>query len=392
MNVSLSRLKVCQLCAVDFTLKRFLLPLIDAMKDEGWEVHSACSYGKDTNELLARGYIVHNIKIARSINPISAILAGFQLVRLFRAEKFDVVHVHTPVAALIGRFAAKIAKVPFVIYTAHGFYFHDQMPQWKQNIFIWLERIAGRHTDLLFTQSEEDAQTAILKKIMPRESTLAIGNGVNSIQFNPDSLTKKSAIRLLFNIPEEAFVVGLIGRQVKEKGICELLQSAINLAKINSTIYFLVVGEKLSSDHADGVTEEISLAKQKLGHRLVITGSRDDIPEMLQAMDVFCLPSWREGMPRTIIEAMMMAKPVIATNIRGSREEVLPGITGLLIPVCSTRDLTDAILFFASNPDKCISYGMAGRERALALYEEDHVVALQIDALKTILSKKIQLN
>jgi len=386
--MSRNKLKVCQVCAVDFTLNRFLLPLIDAMKKEGWEVHSVCSDGVGAQKLRLEGYVIHDIKITRTINPIAAIASIFRLFQLFRAERFDLVHVHTPVAAMIGRFAAKIAKVPLVVYTAHGFYFHEHMPTWKQKIFILLERIAGGCTDLLFTQSEEDAKTAISEKIMPPCSVLAIGNGVNPLHFNPEIFSTRGKIRALLAIPERAFVIGLIGRQVKEKGICEFLQAAIAVSKVNDSIWFLMVGERLSSDHAAGIDLDIALAIKELGKRLVITGTRDDIPEMLQAMDVFCLPSWREGMPRSIIEAMMMAKPIIATNIRGSREEVLPGETGVLVSIKSPQELMEAMLLFASHPDQCIAYGIAGRERALALYDEGHVIGLQIHRLKVELNNR----
>lgn len=376
------KLKICQICAVDFTLKRFLLPLIDAMEQQGWDVHSACACGEDAQELRSAGYQIHDIKIARSMNPVAALIAIIQLVRLFKDQQFDIVHVHTPVAALVGRVAAKIAHVPMVIYTAHGFYFHDQMPKWKQSIFIFLERMAGRYTNILFTQSAEDAETAINKKIAFQESVLAIGNGVDSRRFNSDLLPDQCEIRKSLRISAKAFVIGMIGRQVKEKGICEFLYAACEASKVNDELVFLLVGERLASDHSASVLHEISAATKVLGNRLIITGLREDIPQMLKAMDVFCLPSWREGMPRTIIEAMMMAKPVIATDIRGSREEVLSGQTGILVPVRSPKELAKAILFLASNPEKCISYGRAGRNRALSLYEESCIIAKQITRIK----------
>ena len=180
MDSPKSHLKVCQVCAVDFTLQHFLLPLIDAMKMEGWEVHSACSQGKYADKLRSEGYVIHSVNIVRSINPIAAIASIFRLAKLFQREKFDLVHVHTPVAGLIARVAARIARIPIVVYTAHGFYFHDQMPRWKQKIFIWLEVYMGFYTNFLFTQSVEDAKSAILEKIMPKERVLVIGNGVNN--------------------------------------------------------------------------------------------------------------------------------------------------------------------------------------------------------------------
>lgn len=144
----------------------------------------------------------------------------------------------------------------------------------------------------------------------------------------------------------------------------------------------LLIGERLASDHAQGVEAEFAAARNVLGDRLVATGLRDDIPQLLAAMDVFCLPSWREGMPRTIIEAMMMAKPVIATDIRGAREEVVSGKTGLLVPVRDVRKLTDAIGQFIDNPTWGRRMGLEGRQRALKLYDEKKVVALQLERIK----------
>jgi len=376
-------MKVCQLCAVDFTLCRFLLPLVDAMTAQGWTVEAVCSSGPETPELRAAGYAIRNIEIARSMNPFLALVSTFHLFRLFRAERYDVVHVHTPIAALIGRLAAWMAAVPLVIYTAHGFYFHDGMPAWKRRLFVWLEKVAGYSTDLLFTQSSEDAETAVAEKIIPQDRLLAIGNGVSTVRFDPQRVVDRAEIRASLGIEESAFVVGLIGRQVREKGVVEFLQAARLLASENRNIWFLLVGEKLASDHADGVTAELSAARDALGERLVLPGMRNDVPEMMCAMDVFCLPSWREGMPRTIIEAMMMARPVIATNIRGSREEVINEVTGLLVPVQSPHALALAMRRLAGDPSWGAMLGQAGRERALAHYDEERVVALQLDRIRS---------
>jgi glycosyltransferase involved in cell wall biosynthesis len=301
------------------------------------------------------------------MNPVSALISTVQLVLLFRSERYDVVHVHTPVAALVGRLAAWIARVPLVIYTAHGFYFHEGMPAWKRRIFIWLEKIAGYWTDLLFTQSSEDAETAIFEKIMPQNQILAIGNGVSVARFDFHKIVNRREIRMSLGIPDEAFVVGLVGRQIREKGIAEFLKAARRSASLNPNIQFLVVGDRLDSDRTGGVMAELLAARDELGERLIVLGLRNDIPDMLCAMDVFCLPSWREGMPRTIIEAMMMARPVIATNIRGSREEVVHEVTGLLVPVRSPEALAMAIQRLAKDPAWSVELGLAGRERALAL-------------------------
>jgi glycosyltransferase involved in cell wall biosynthesis len=303
------------------------------------------------------------------------------LIRLFRRERFDVLHVHTPVAALIGRIAGRIAGIPLIVYTAHGFYFHDQMPGWKRTLFVALERFGGLFTDLLFSQSAEDAEEAVTAGIVSRERVLAIGNGVEVSCFDPARVGAGSTVRAALGIPADAFVVGFIGRLVREKGLAEFLDAAVDLTQRFPQIRFLLVGERLASDHAGGVEAEFAAAKAVLGERLVAPGLRADIPRMLAAMDLFCLPSWREGMPRTIIEAMMMGKPVLATDIRGAREEVVPEKTGVLVPARAPDKLGAAIERFVRNPAWGVQLGLAGRQRALMLYDEQKVVALQLERI-----------
>lgn len=371
-------MKVCQLCAVEFSLRHFLLPLIDGMTATGWEVTSVCSDSPGVAELRQRGYRIETVPLARNFNVFAHLVSVVRLVRLFRRERFDVLHAHTPVAALVGRLAARLASMPLTVYTAHGFYFHEDMPSWKRRIFVALERLAGQWTDLLLTQSEEDAHAAVTERIMLAEHVLAIGNGVDATRFDPRQFGDGREQRSMLGIPEGAHVVGFIGRQVREKGIVEFLEAACSVAALNPDVWFLMVGERLASDYAAGVEKEVAAASAVLGKRLVLAGLRRDIPEMLAAMHVFCLPSWREGMPRTIIEAMMMARPVVATDIRGAREEVVQGTTGLLVPVRAPEELAAAIKSLISDPARAQGMGVAGRERALLLYDERNVIAKQI--------------
>jgi glycosyltransferase involved in cell wall biosynthesis len=381
-------LKVCQLCAVDFTLVYFLLPLIDGMREVGWEVVSVCSDGPEVAGIRQRGYRIETVPIARSYNLFAHLVTFFKLVRLFRRERFDIVHVHTPVAALVGRFAAWVSKTPMIIYTAHGFYFHEEMPFLQRRIFVFLERIAGHFTDLLFTQSEEDKQVALAEHIATLNQVTAIGNGVDVGRFDPEAMGDQHGLRQQLGISQNSYVVGMIGRQVREKGIVEFLEAAQKIAPTHPHVIFLLVGDRLTTDHAALVSDEIEQAKTVLGKRLILTGRRDDIPELLAVMDLFCLPSWREGMPRTIIEAMMMSKPVVATDIRGAREEVINEETGLLVPTRRPLLLAQAILRCIAQPEWAKGLGANGRERALMLYDESRIVATQIEKICECLQKK----
>ena len=125
-------LKVLQIAAIDETVKWFLLPLIDRLTAEGYQVHTACSEGRYVPELQARGYLVHTITIERRINPVSNLTSLWRLYRLMKKEQFDIVHAHEPIAAALARVAAWAARIPLVIYTAHGFYFHEHMSRWTR--------------------------------------------------------------------------------------------------------------------------------------------------------------------------------------------------------------------------------------------------------------------
>ena len=156
---------------------------------------------------------------------------------------------------------------------------------------------------------------------------------------------------------------------------------AKKLALDHPQVYFLLVGSRLPSDYDSSVNVAINLAEQFLGDRLILTGEREDIPALLASMDIFCLPSWREGMPRSIIEAMIMGLPVLATDIRGSREEVIHNETGLLVPIKSPDLLAKSINELILNPIKTQQMGKNGRRRALEIYDEEKIIEFQLDII-----------
>ena len=375
------KLKICQLCAVDFTVKKFLLPLIDAQIKQGHEVTVVCSEGKYTKSLLDAGYNIETLPIERSFNLFKHLQSSIKLHSYLKENSFDVLHVHTPVAAMIGRLAALFTPISLVVYTAHGFYFHEHMGPLKKYFYIFLEYLFGLVTDLLFTQSKEDAESAKQYNIMPAEHVYAIGNGVDKKKFDPNLEYNSKSLKKSLNIPEDSFVVGLICRLVKEKGIEEFLQAAEQVRSNHKNCFFLLIGEKQIHDHAESVDGVIENARKSLGSNLILTGYRSDIPELLNIMDLYVLPSWREGMPRSIIEAMMMGLPVLATDIRGSREEVIHNETGLLVPIKSPDLLAKSINELILNPIKTQQMGKNGRRRALEIYDEEKIIEFQLDII-----------
>ena len=374
-------MKICQLCAVDFTLYHFLLPLMEGMRGAGHEVIGVCADGALATKVRARGFRVESVSIARSYDLARHARTAKSLRALFHRERFDLVHVHTPVAAMVGRYAAWRADVPKIVYTAHGFYFHEHMPLPLRAAHIGLEWLGGRVTDMLFTQAEEDAATARRLNLCRGGRVHAIGNGVEAARFQPADPAARARTRAQLRTPDDAVVITMIGRLVAEKGYVELFEAM----RSNNAVLW-VVGDRLRSDHASGIDSVVDAVKKDLalGPRIRFLGYRQDVPGLLAASDIFTLPSHREGMPRSIIEAMMTGLPVVATDIRGAREEVVEGETGYLVPVRDPAALGAALARLAGDPALRARMGAAGRVRALDLYDEAKVVRRELDLIASL--------
>ena len=197
--------------------------------------------------------------------------------RVSRARASAMVQAPTPVAAFSRRLAAARAGVPRVVYTAHGFSFHDRMGRLKRAAFISLEWLAGRVTDVLFTQAGEDAETARRLGLCRSGVIEAIGNGVDPGRFHPGSETRGD-IRRALDTPGDAVVVMVVGRLVAEKGYPELLAAVRGL-----DVHLWVVGERLASDHARAIDAEIDAAR---GPRLPRPGARGAVPERAAAAEL----------------------------------------------------------------------------------------------------------
>jgi lipopolysaccharide/colanic/teichoic acid biosynthesis glycosyltransferase/glycosyltransferase involved in cell wall biosynthesis len=380
--------KVLQVTAVDVTVKNLLLPLIDRLAAEGYQVHVACSDGPYASELKAKGYNIHIIPILRRFSPMNNFKSLWSLYWLMKKEQFDVVHVHTMVASVLGRLAAWAAGVPLIIYTAHGFYFHENTPWWLRRLTIWIEKLLCLVTDLVLTQSQEDAGTAVKEGICPKAKVVWIGNGVDTGRFSGKFPLNET--RAHYGLAPGDKVVGFVGRFVREKGITELLQAMQIVNQVIPEARLLLVGDTLTSDRDSQVKKNISrIQGQNLfASKVVCTGFLEDVTAPMSVMDVFVLPSHREGMPRTIIEAMASGKPVIATNIRGCREEVAHGSTGLVVPVNDSQALAQAIIQILANPEEGHRMGAEGRLRANTLFREQAVLDKQVQIYADIVKKR----
>jgi glycosyltransferase involved in cell wall biosynthesis len=378
-------LRILELCAVDFTAYHLLRPLGDALRRAGHEVHFCCSPGDLLDALEQEGFPVFALPIARSYDLSKHLVSLSRLYRFLRRTRFDVIHTHTPVAGLIGRVAARLARVPRVVYTAHGFYFHEGMGPSTRRLFVSLERFGGRLSDLVLVQSEEDYREALSERIMPRERLVHIGNGVDPTLFGREfnagaAADERNALGL-----KEGPVVGFVGRIVREKGVMEFIRAAANVRKAHPDAEFVMVGAPLESDR-DDCWKHVSRLAEELGisDALFMTGYRRDVPVLLSLFDVFVLPSYREGMPRSLLEAMASGIPVVASDIRGCREEVDEGVTGLLVPPRDHERLGEAISMLLDSKERSRRMGRAARERVIERFDERKIVAHQVRLIEEL--------
>lgn len=374
-------LKILHMAAVDFTIRQFLLPLGEGLRAAGHEVVFASTPGPYRADIETAGFRFVANPVSRSLNAFAHAAATWRTWRLLRRERFDVVHVHTPIAALVGRLAARLAGVRLKIYTAHGFYFHDDMPARKRRLFVGLEKTGAACGDFIMTVSKEDEASALAAGVASPGAIETIYNGIDTVHFDPAraGAADRAEVRSRLGIPEDAPVVGIVGRLVREKGFFELLDAAAILRLAHPETRWLVVGDVLPSDH-DGIGAAFAerVAELGLDAHVIRAGLVKDTAPYLAAMDVFTLPSYREGMPISLLEAMSMGLPCVATDIRGCREEVVEGETGHLVPARNSVALAGAIGGLLSDSEKARRMGEAGRRRVLEVFDIRRVVAHQL--------------
>jgi glycosyltransferase involved in cell wall biosynthesis len=366
-------MKIIEITNVDFSLRHFLLPLMRAIRARGHEVVGGCAEGPLLDGVRAEGFRVIAIPFVRRLSPVAHVRAFRSLVATLRAEKPDIVHAHMPISGFLARLAARAAGVPKVAYTCHGFLFNHRSSSWPRRVLSFvMEWTAARVTDVFLTVSEAEARDARRLGICAR--AVAVRNGRDPHVFRPDARAR-ARIRAELGVPPDRVVIIAVSRLVWHKGYPEL---AIAMRSVPEAELW-VVGERLDSDR--GADMVALLRAAGLGFRLRILGYREDVPALLAAADIFTLPSRFEGLPMSVIEAMLTGLPVVATNVRGPDEQVEHGVTGLKIPAGDAAALGAALGRLAEDSGARARMGEAGRQRALDCYDEAKVLARTLDLL-----------
>lgn len=366
-------MKILELTNTDFAMRHFLAPLLREGRARGHEMVGACADGPLLEPLRAEGFRILPLPLARRAS-MSAQLEGFRaLTRMMRAERFDLVHAHMPLSGFLGRIAARAVGVPVIAYTCHGYLFNQPSPLPRRAASFAMEWMAGRVTDLYLTVSDEEAADA--QRLWINRHAMAISNGRNPAKFHPDPAAR-ARIRASLGVPEDRVVIIIVSRLVRHKGHPELLAAMESVPDAE----LWVVGERLASDHGEDL--DPYFARSTLGPRLRRLGYREDTAALLAAADIFALPSHFEGLPMSVIEAMLTGLPVIGTEIRGPREQVVDQATGFLVPPRAVEPLAAALRDLVADAGLRARLGEAGRARARERFDEAKIIGRTFDLLE----------
>lgn len=365
-------MKIIEITNVDFSLRHFLLPLMRGARARGHETIGVCAEGPLLAAVRDEGFRIAPVPFERALSPGAHLRAFATLVELFRAERPDLVHAHMPISGFLARLAARVAGVPRIAYTCHGFLFNQEGPLLWRAGGLAMEWIAGHATDTFMTVSTEEAADA--RRLRFAREPVVVGNGRDPAVFHPDAIAR-ARVRAALGTPPERPVAIAVSRLVRTKGYVELVRAIEALPEFE----LWVAGERLESDRGEDM--DAMFAACGLGPRLHRLGYRDDVAALLAAADIFVLPSYFESLPMSVIEAMLSGLPVVASDICGPREQVVDGVTGLLVPSRQVEPLVSSLARLAADPVLRATMGAAGRDRALALYDETKVVTRTLDLL-----------
>jgi glycosyltransferase involved in cell wall biosynthesis len=296
--------------------------------------------------------------LVRELNPIKDLKCSLDLRTLIRRWKPDVVHTHSSKAGILGRLAAWKERVPCVVHTVHGPPFHKYEKKWRNKIYIASERFAARRCHKIICVAEAMREKFRAANIGTPEQYVTVYSGMEVESFIHPRWKREDVRRELGVAPND-FVAGTVARLAEHKGHDDLLDALGLLMKAPLNVKLLWVGDGWWRDRLLARVRDL-----RLSDRVIITGlvPPEEIPKHMQAMDVLIHPSYREGLPRTVTQALLSGIPAIAYDVDGTREVCIDGHTGRLLKPGDLNGLREAVLWMMEHPHERMAMGTRGRD------------------------------
>jgi len=385
-----SRPKLLCITTVPLSLWCFFEGQFAFLKSRGFDVQALASPGELLEKVREREQIaVHAIEMPRRITPLQDLLAVTRLWRKLRLLRPDIVHAHTPKGGLLGMLAAWLARAPVRIYHIHGLPLMTAKG-FKRRLLSWSEKVSCRLAHRVLCVSHSIADVVEREGLCPAAKFRVLGggtiNGVDArVKFNPRRLvTTGRAVRLQYGIPDDATVVGFVGRIVRDKGIVELVAAWIQLREEFPALHLMLVGPLEPQDPLPAEAKHVLHSDP----RVHVTGQVPDAAPLYAAMDLCVLPSYREGFPGVPLEAAAMGLPVVATSVPGCIDAVLDGVTGTLVPAREAQALAGAIRGYVVDSELRAAHGEAGRARASREFGQQAVWQALLDEYCELLAAR----
>lgn len=318
--------------------------------------------------------------LVRPIHPLQDVRALLDIVALLRREKFDVLHTHSSKAGILGRIAGRLAGIPVVVHTIHGFPFHDFMSPLKRRFYILLERGLRAFADFYITVCELNRNQAVELGLVQLARSQTVYSGISFTKLDrPGNL---AATRCELEIPEDCQIIVMVGRLDQQKAPYYLIEAFAQVVKVCPNTLLLLVGE-------GELRSQLETQVQQLGvtENVRFLGSREDVPEILKIADIFALSSLWEGLGRAMTEAMLLGKPVVVPEIYGIPEIVHAHETGLLFPAGDTEQLAAHLANLLQHPEVREQLGT----RAKALTRARFDAKLMVKQIEEIYDKLLDL-
>lgn len=386
--------RLCVTATADITIQNLCRGRLEYLSAHGFDVTVVCGPTAQAEHIRARGVKLFTADLTRRMSPLRDLRALWQLFRFFQRERFDIIEVSTPKAALVGAVAARLAgrstgglvgdfggDVPrrsgqaVVVHLLRGLAYQGQGFA-AARLMRWAQRVPSRLADNVVVVSGSLRARAVADKVVKGERAVVLGagssNGVDVERFHPSLRAEREALHGELGIAPHAVVAGFVGRMTQDKGIAELMP-AFEAARVRyPNLWLLIVGDYEPRDRP--VQEVID----RIEHhpQVVRTGWQEETARYYGAMDFLVLPSRREGFANVLLEAQAAGLAVVATDIEGCRDAVQSGVTGLLVPPGSASALGEAIEQLAGNADQRRRMGEAGREWVVERFEQGKIWAL----------------
>ncbi len=354
-----------------------VLALCKHLKENGFDVSLLSTHEFTIKRFRDEGIdVISPAFIDATVSPLNDFKAVRILTRFLQENKFDIVHTHTSKAGFLGRLSANNADVPLIIHTVHGYAFDDGYGFPKKQLFKYLEKKAGKWSDLLITISSELFKVTKEDIVGVDKNVELIENGVDWQKFKM-AAQSRDKVRRELGIDQKLLLVGMISRLSHPKIPQDLIRAASNLKKQQINAKYLIVGNGPLESDIDKLIKELELEDD-----FIRLGFREDIPELLSAIDVFVLPTLWEGRSMSILEAMAARKAIITTDIPANRELLENKKEAFLVPVRNVEALTAAIFTLANNPELLAEMGEIVKKKVLKYYTLDDSLRKTLEAYK----------